>query len=42
MIRSYRAVDYLESVSISDETETMWKTLAKIALESQQFYIAER
>ena len=37
-----RAVDYLESVSVSEETETMWKTLARVALESQQYYIAER
>ncbi len=32
----------MESVPISDETETMWKTLARIALESRQYYIAER
>ena len=37
-----RAVDYLESVQISDETETMWKTLARVALECQHFFIAER
>lgn len=37
-----RAVDYLESVQISDETETMWRTLARIALETQNFFIAER
>ncbi len=37
-----RAVDYLESVPVSEETETMWKTLARVALESQQYYIAER
>lgn len=27
---------------ISDETETMWKTLAKFSLEMQQYFIAER
>jgi intraflagellar transport protein 172 len=37
-----RAVDYLESVPISDETETMWKSLAKTALDTQNFLIAER
>ena len=42
LVFNLRAVDYLESVTISEETETMWKTLAKIALESRQYYIAER
>lgn len=37
-----RAVDYLESVQISNETETMWRTLARNALETQNFFIAER
>lgn len=32
----------MESVPISDETETMWKALARISLESRQYYIAER
>ena len=35
-------MEYLESVPISDETETMWKTLARVGLENSQFYIAER
>jgi hypothetical protein len=37
-----RAADYLDSVQINEETETMWKTLARVALESRQFSIAER
>jgi intraflagellar transport protein 172 len=37
-----RAVNYLESVQISDETETMWRTLAKVALDTKSFFIAER
>ena len=32
----------MESVPISEETETMWKTLARVGLENHQFYIAER
>lgn len=32
----------MESVPISEETETMWKTLARFSLESQQYFIAER
>ena len=27
---------------VSDETEAMWKALARVALESHQYYIAER
>ena len=38
----YRAVDYLESAPLSDETEAMWKTLLKISQEKQQLHIAER
>ena len=37
-----RAVDYLESVPINEETETMWRFLAKIALDNKQLHIAER
>lgn len=32
----------MESVPASEETETMWKTLAKFSLEMQQYFIAER
>ena len=32
----------MESVSITDETETMWKMLARFSLESKQYFIAER
>ena len=35
-------MDYLESVPINDETETMWKTLARVGLENHQFHISER
>ena len=38
----FRAVDYLESVPINEETETMWRFLAKIALDNKQLHIAER
>lgn len=38
----FRAVDYLESVAINEETETMWRFLAKIALDNKQLHIAER
>jgi hypothetical protein len=32
----------LESVELSEETETMWRLLAKIALDNRQMIIAER
>lgn len=37
-----RAVDYLESVAVTEETEGMWKTLAKIAVENKKLHVAER
>ena len=39
---SCRAVAFLETLEMSSETEAMWQSLAKIALEEQQLYIAER
>jgi intraflagellar transport protein 172 len=36
------AVEILEPLAITAETEANWKTLAKIALESQNLYVAER
>ena len=38
----YRAVTFLESLEISPETEAMWKSLSKLALEARQLHIAER
>ncbi len=38
-----RAVAYLESLSPeADETEAMWRTLARMSLESRQLHVAER
>ncbi len=38
-----RAVAYLESLSPeADETEAMWRTLARMALENRQLHVAER
>ena len=37
-----RAVAFLESLEISPETEAMWKSLSKLAVESRQLHIAER
>ncbi|ESP05446.1 hypothetical protein LOTGIDRAFT_228027 [Lottia gigantea] len=37
-----RAVAFLESLELSSETEAMWKTLSKLALEERQLHIAER
>lgn len=36
------AVDILEPLAITPETEANWKTLAKLALEQQNLYVAER
>jgi intraflagellar transport protein 172 len=36
------AVDILEPLDITPETEANWKTLAKLALEQQNLYVAER
>lgn len=37
-----RAVSFLETLEMSAETEAMWKTLSKLALEDRQLHIAER
>lgn len=37
-----RAITYLESLDVSPETEAMWRTLSKMAIEERQLYIAER
>ena len=38
----YRAVSFLETLEMVPETEAMWKTLSKLALEDRQLLIAER
>ena len=38
----FRAVAFLESLEMSLETEAMWKTLSRLALEARQLHIAER
>ncbi|XP_078506239.1 intraflagellar transport protein 172 homolog [Lissotriton helveticus] len=38
----YRATAFLETLEMSLETEAMWKTLSKLALESRHLHIAER
>ncbi|CAC5423828.1 IFT172 [Mytilus coruscus] len=37
-----RAVSFLETLELSAETEAMWKTLSKLAMEDRQLHIAER
>lgn len=37
-----RAVAFLETLEMSTETEAMWKTLSRLALEAKQLRIAER
>lgn len=37
-----RAVQYLEKLEMTAETEAMWRTLARMSLESRQLHIAER
>lgn len=37
-----RAANFLELLESSPETEAMWKTLSKLALEERQLHIAER
>jgi intraflagellar transport protein 172 len=37
-----RAIAYLESLELSPETEAMWRTLARMALEGRQLHVAER
>ena len=38
----HRAVAFLETLEMSAETEAMWKTLSKLAMEDRQLHIAER
>ena len=42
MFHFSRAVAFLESLEMSLETEAMWKTLSRLALEARQLHIAER
>ena len=37
-----RAINFLETLEMSAETEAMWRTLAKLSLEGKQLQIAER
>ena len=37
-----RAVEYLEKLEMTAETEAMWRTLARMSLESRQLHVAER
>nr|XP_046228660.1 intraflagellar transport protein 172 homolog isoform X2 [Scatophagus argus] len=37
-----RATEFLETLEMSPETEAMWRTLSKLALEAHQLHIAER
>lgn len=37
-----RAVSFLETLTMVPETEAMWKTLSKLALDDRQLIIAER
>ncbi|XP_064911402.1 intraflagellar transport protein 172 homolog isoform X1 [Columba livia] len=38
----HRATAFLETLEMSTETEAMWKTLSRLALEARQLHIAER
>lgn len=38
----YRAVAFLETLEMSSETEAMWKTLSKLALEGRHLHVAQR
>ncbi|XP_039425678.1 intraflagellar transport protein 172 homolog isoform X3 [Corvus cornix cornix] len=38
----HRATAFLEMLEMSTETEAMWKTLSRLALEARQLHIAER
>uniref|UniRef100_A0A8D0C2Z7 IFT80/172/WDR35 TPR domain-containing protein n=1 Tax=Salvator merianae TaxID=96440 RepID=A0A8D0C2Z7_SALMN len=38
----YRAVEFLETLEMSEEAEAMWGTLSRLALEAKQLRIAER
>ncbi|KAK4299690.1 hypothetical protein Pmani_028048 [Petrolisthes manimaculis] len=37
-----RAMNYLETLPLTAEAETMWRTLARLTLEGRHLYIAER
>lgn len=37
-----RATAFLETLEMSAETEAMWRTLSRLALEARQLHIAER
>ncbi|XP_075437552.1 intraflagellar transport protein 172 homolog, partial [Ascaphus truei] len=37
----YRAAAFLETLEICSETEAMWKTLSRLALESRHLHVAE-
>ncbi|XP_033644927.1 intraflagellar transport protein 172 homolog [Asterias rubens] len=37
-----RAVAFLETLEMTNETEAMWKTLSRLSLEAKQLHIAER
>ncbi|XP_055666694.1 intraflagellar transport protein 172 homolog isoform X1 [Falco peregrinus] len=38
----HRATAFLETLEMSTETEAMWKTLSRLALEARQLHVAER
>ena len=38
----FRAVSFLETLEMSPETEAMWKTLSKVAIENKELFIAQR
>ncbi|XP_040282805.1 intraflagellar transport protein 172 homolog [Bufo bufo] len=38
----YRAAAFLETLEMSSETEAMWKSLSKLALEARHLHVAER
>ena len=38
----HRAVTFLERLEMSSETDAMWRTLSRLALEATQLHIAER
>lgn len=42
LLSAFRAVAFLETLEMSAETEAMWKTLSRLALEAKQLHIAER
>ena len=37
-----RAIAFLETLQMSPETEAMWRTLGKLALDDRKLFIAER